>query len=546
MHHPLNNLPITLKTALAPVVAIAFMLVLFVTGYAGLREQKLAMESLVTQRFAIYQTASTIGNDLATVHGSIYRVIAWANHKDSGNDLQKQATELSAKLDKILADTKTFAASDKLGDNEKALLQITIKDIDEYIKSAKNSLDMATTDAAFAAIYMDGASKVFDRTSTDLGKLIDLERQLAQEQYAEAAAQSDRSQLIFIIAMVLAAIIAAAVTALMTGMMRRAIGSIEAAANDLRSGDLTRRVAVTGNDEIGRTARAFNELITSLQDTLSKVSGHATDVSSAATQLTSTAENVASSSAKQSEAAMHTAAAIEEMTASVGMINENTDQLRAISNASLEHTHQGALSLDELQREMKTVSQAVDSMSHSINEFVQSAHSINNMTQVVKDIADQTNLLALNAAIEAARAGEQGRGFAVVADEVRKLAEKSSSTAGQIESVTVALTRQSEDVHRSILSGAEALHSSERYLDNVSRVLEQANGSVNETNRGVDQIAETIRQQNESSLQITSHIDRIARMAEDNTAASEQASVAAKQMESLSADLLSAVQRFRV
>ncbi|BAL23168.1 methyl-accepting chemotaxis protein [Azoarcus sp. KH32C] len=540
------DLPITVKTALAPVVTIAFMIVVFVTGYTALRDQKLAMASLVTERFATYEAVAALGNELATTHGAIYRVIAWANHKDGASALKQQAQELATRLDKVVADGKALAAFPRLTSEESSMLASTNTDLAEYAKSAKDALDMADTDAAFSAIYMDGASKVFDRTNADLGKLVEHEKTLARQQYEQTAESFTRSQTVFVAALTLAGIVATLLTALMTSLMRNAIRAIESAAIDLGNGDLTRRVAVLGNDEIGRTARAFNNLIGTLQQTLGKVHGHASQVSTAATQLTATAGKVAESSVQQSDAAMQTAAAIEQLSASAEQINASTESLRGISSTSLEHTRRGTSSVTDLQREMGTVSRLVDSMSGAIDEFVASAQSINRMTQVVKEIADQTNLLALNAAIEAARAGEQGRGFAVVADEVRKLAEKSSATAGEIESVTQALSLQSGDVQRSMLAGAGALQSSQQHLTNVTGVLELAHRSVNQTDQGVDQIADTLSQQQQSSLAIAGYIERIAEMAEDNRGSSEQASTAARELEGLSADLLGAVQRFRV
>ncbi|HJV27040.1 MAG TPA: methyl-accepting chemotaxis protein [Aromatoleum sp.] len=540
------DLPITVKTALAPVVTIAFMIVVFVTGYTALRDQKLAMANLVTERFATYEAVAALGNELATTHGAVYRVIAWANHKDGASALKQQAQELAGRLDEIVARGKAVAAFPSLTSEEGSTLASVNAHLAEYAKSAKDALDMADTDAAFSAIYMDGASKIFDRTNADLGKLVEQERTLARQQYEGTAESFARSQTVFVAALALAAIVATALTALMTSLMRNAIRAIESAAIDLGNGDLTRRVAVLGNDEIGRTARAFNDLISTLQQTLGKVHGHASQVSAAATQLTATAGKVAESSVQQSDAAMQTAAAIEQLSASAEQINASTESLRGISSTSLDHTRRGTSSVTDLQREMGTVSRVVDSMSGAIDEFVKSAQSINRMTQVVKEIADQTNLLALNAAIEAARAGEQGRGFAVVADEVRKLAEKSSATAGEIESVTQALSLQSGDVQRSMLAGASALQSSQQHLSNVTGVLDLAHQSVNQTDQGVDQIADTLSQQQQSSLAIAGYIERIAEMAEDNRGSSEQASTAARELEGLSADLLGAVQRFRV
>jgi len=542
----LYDRPIAIKAAIAPLAAILFLVLLWLTGLSGMRDQKVAIEDLYGNRFSTYQAASGVANEITAVHGNIYRIIAWAISRKYTDELQKNAEEQDRRLKKIVAELQTLTKAPNLTADEHKEFNRLAEQAAEYSKVASSAIDMLSTDASFAAINMENAGKEFDRLHKTIGDLVALEKRYAKEQFDFSLASFERNQRIFIVVALLAMLAAAVLTLVVTRVMTRAIGSIREAANELRNGDLTRRVRVRGNDEIGQTASAFNELIANFQDTVGRVHSNASEVSAAATQLTAAANHVAGSSAQQSDAAMQTAAAVEEMTASVALINDSTGQLRGISNASLEHTHQGAISVEELQREMKTVSQAVDSMSSSIAEFVRSAQSINNMTQVVKDIADQTNLLALNAAIEAARAGEQGRGFAVVADEVRKLAEKSSSTAGQIESVTVALTQQSADVQRAILSGADSLHSSERYLDTVARVLEQANESVNETNQGVDQIADTIRQQSESSQQIAEHIERIARMAEDNTAASEETSVAARQLEALSSGLLSAVERFRV
>jgi methyl-accepting chemotaxis protein len=193
-----------------------------------------------------------------------------------------------------------------------------------------------------------------------------------------------------------------------------------------------------------------------------------------------------------------------------------------------------------------SLKEAVKEMATSVNDFVRNTESITLMTREVKDIADQTNLLALNAAIEAARAGEQGRGFAVVADEVRKLAEKSSRSASEIDTITATLSAQSIAVRRSIEEGLEHLASSQSAVATVSSVLQATNGSVTEVGHGLDAIASATEQQRRVSGDVEASIEAIAGMARDNTGAVEQTAGAAHDLKRLAEGLASMVGRFKV
>ncbi|MBL8491793.1 MAG: methyl-accepting chemotaxis protein, partial [Rhodocyclaceae bacterium] len=188
-----------------------------------------------------------------------------------------------------------------------------------------------------------------------------------------------------------------------------------------------------------------------------------------------------------------------------------------------------------------TVRQIAD----SVNQFVRSAESITNITREVKDIADQTNLLALNAAIEAARAGEQGRGFAVVADEVRKLAEKSSASASEIDAITRTLADQSEAVQRSIDDGLAHIASSQRSVETVSGVLAAAGSSVTQVGHGLDAIAQATDAQRQVSAQVAGNIEAIAAMARENNSVVEQTATSAQRLENLADNLQNTVGRFR-
>lgn len=311
-------------------------------------------------------------------------------------------------------------------------------------------------------------------------------------------------------------------------------------------GDLTKRVQIHTTDEIGQTGMAFNELAKSFQTIVGQMHGYADQVVNSAHALSKDTQNIVTGSQNQSDAATKTATAVEEMSVSISSVADNATHVASLSTESLSRANKGQASLKEMMVEIGSVEKTVRMMADSVNAFVKSTQTITSMTQQVRDIAEQTNLLALNAAIEAARAGEQGRGFAVVADEVRKLAEKSAQSASQIDVVTKTLGDQSELVERNVQSGLLSLQNSQKHMEEVAVVLEQANQAVTSVNAGVNDITVSANEQKRASHEISQNVENIAQMAEANHTSVQGAVQAVSLMENVADELKKSVGRFKV
>jgi len=311
------------------------------------------------------------------------------------------------------------------------------------------------------------------------------------------------------------------------------------------SDDLTIRAEIGGKDEIAQMASAFNGMIANFQTIIGEINHNAKQVAASSTELAWAAEQVSKGSHQQSESAASSAAAIEQMTASIATVADNASEVAKHSQESLHSSQRGNESLSELFGALSVAETAVSDIAGSVKAFVESAGNISTLTQQVRDIAEQTNLLALNAAIEAARAGEQGRGFAVVADEVRKLAEKSALSANEIDSVTRSIGAQSVKVESTIKEGLDSLRTSQDAMENVAMVMAEATESVSHTTAGITNIAESVREQNSAITDIAGNVEQISHMVEQNTMTVDSVSKAAVDLEKFSGSLQEMAGRFK-
>jgi len=433
-----------------------------------------------------------------------------------------------AEIDKLIKDHADLGAAYKtaLSGFDKGDLEAG-KKVDVAVKGK----DRATT---------EGMSKVV--AMLEKSEVDHLEAQVIASQGSYASSRN-----LLIALMVVGFVLSTVIMYLTVTQISSQIAKVQETTADVkRTLDITRRIEVRGNDEMAQVATSVNALLDEFQSVVKQMKDAGDHVSHASDELSHSVTQLSGAVEQQNEATSAMAASVEEMAVSVTHVSDSSTTAQGIAQDSLARAKEGGQVIERTVGEMVAMAETVQSTSHTMEELGKRTDEIGSIAGVIKEIADQTNLLALNAAIEAARAGEQGRGFAVVADEVRKLAERTSTATTEIGAVITAIQNETRsavnDMHRVVTQVTSNAEGARKAGDSITQIRAGSERVVEVSS----DIAVALKEQSSASELIAKQVEVIASMSEENTAAMGEARMASEEMKRLSNDMHDMVARFRV
>jgi len=312
------------------------------------------------------------------------------------------------------------------------------------------------------------------------------------------------------------------------------------------SGDLTVQLKKEKDDDIGKLFHGFNQAVTNIKHLIIEVMSAVEATASAGTEISSSAEEIAAGAQEQSSQTTEIAGAVEEMTKTILETSQNSSRSAEAAKSAGAIAKEGGKVVSETIAGMNRISEVVRKSADTVNELGKGSDQIGEIVQVINDIADQTNLLALNAAIEAARAGEQGRGFAVVADEVRKLAERTTKATKEIAVMIKQIQKDTNGAVDSMNKGTEEVEKGKALADQAGRSLKEIIVGVEQVVDMSMQVAAASEEQSSAAEQISKNIEAISNVTHESATGIQQIARSAEDLSRLTVNLQELTSRFKI
>jgi methyl-accepting chemotaxis protein len=562
----LSNWDITKKLLISPSTALLFLLIVMVVTIWGYWAQKSALSDIASGRFKHYQMVAGMVLDLKEVHAKMTE--AMKTSRDTEEALRRDAEksgkageaisgdaraallktavdETSIILKKNAQSIQDALKSGRLSSAEKQYVKKIQASITSYQEGIKSTAEKAATVDLFAAEgAMTEAGVIFTAMDKDLKDLLLLETKESDRQVKAANTTFGItvaiSAIVFLAAIIIPFAIGLIVRSNIISPIKKTVACIEVVA----SGDLTKRIDVSSNDELGDMAKHFNGFIEKLHDAISQVARSSNDVSRAANTLDNATEQMAAGIEEAAMQVNSVAAASEEMSKTSSEIAQNcvlaarsSDEATASVNIGEEVTHQTITIMNRISNRVKDSADVIKSLGSRSDQIGQ-------IVGLINDVADQTNLLALNAAIEAARAGEHGRGFAVVADEVRKLAERTSHATKEISNTIYAMQAETKKAVSSMEEGVTEVGVGTEEAAKSGEALNEILSQINKVTSEINQIAVASEQETATTNEIASSIQQISEVMRDTAKQIQGNADSSSQLANLAKDLESLVGQF--
>lgn len=418
----------------------------------------------------------------------------------------------------------------------------------DYMASVEESYQAALSGDILAAAELADTvqNPLADQIVVNLRKLRDTINSDAQKTVSEARAQENFTRILVTIIIVVALLLIVAAAILLTRSITGPLRQVVNTAQGIAGGDLTYRIDVHGDDEMTQLSQAMLQMQSELRNTIAHITQSSSELASASEELSAVAEDSTSHLMRQNDEVQQAASAVTEMSAAIDEVARNAGATAEASNESARFAHEGRDRVRDTVSSLRGMTTEFTHTSATIEGLADQSRDIGKVLDVIRAIADQTNLLALNAAIEAARAGEAGRGFAVVADEVRALAHRTQVSTQEIEQM---IDKVQSGTNVAVVSMRDSVEQANKTLEiaeiagnSLDAIYERA-GQISERNLVIASAAE---EQAAVAREVDRNIVNISDLSMQTAAGAKQSAGASHELSRLAVELNNSVTRFKI
>ncbi|MGQ9860765.1 MAG: methyl-accepting chemotaxis protein [Thiobacillaceae bacterium] len=520
---------------------------MLVTGLSGLWGIRRATETL-TQTYEASQSAIDQLQDIRYQQATIRNLIQEARLSGDAFAAQEWFDEADKRIRVVSELIQSFGQRSMPPEEKRLFDQYADMRMRYGVEGIAPIRDMlAAEDFDRAAEHfktvLQPATAQLDKATNALIAYVKKEAQGTRE---KIAAQSEALQAVSMAVMAIGLIMSVILSLLIRRSIVSSTGELERASQQFATGDLSDQVRIDGRDELARLGRSFNAMAGEFSRLIGEIRRSAEDVNRAAQNTASNSAAVAENSNRQAALAQDTAVAAQEMADTIARVGDNIVRMVAAADQASQRASHGETVVNDATQGIQAISRTVLETSQVVSNLGRQSGEIGRIVSVIKDIADQTNLLALNAAIEAARAGEQGRGFAVVADEVRKLAERTSSATNEISSTIQNIQQETARAVAAMEQGSREVSQGVDKAQQVGQAIVAINEAVSSLSAMIHDIGRIRAEQEIASRSIATRVEEIHGMAGENRTVSENSAHAARELTNLAEHLRESVSRFKL